>query len=212
MPKGALWSHKILVSVYPYVKYAVGLEDNDIFLGGADPGWAYGLINCTFAPLSLGTPTVIYKGPFQPETYFRLMESYKVTSMAYAPTAYRMMMAPGEELIRKYNLQVRKFSSAGEPLNAEVVRFFEKNFGRSIYDHYGATEIGMIVNNYNSTNMVIKPGSMGQPMPGHNVGLIDETGQPVEVGQNGQIAIDATGFPFFSSATGRMKRRQQKKE
>jgi acetyl-CoA synthetase len=197
MPKGAAWSHKILLSVYPYVKYAVAIEENDIFLGGADPGWAYGLMNCTFSPLSLGIPTVIYKGPFQVETYYRLMESYHVTNLAYAPTAYRMMMAEGEKLIQKYNLKVRKFSSAGEPLNAEVVRFFEKNFGRSIYDHYGATETGMIVNNYNCTDMVVKPGSMGLPMPGFNVALVDEKGYAVAEGETGQIAIDATDFPFF---------------
>jgi acetyl-CoA synthetase len=55
----------------------------------------------------------------------------------------------------------------------------------------------MIVNNYNATNMIVKPGSMGLPLPGYNVGLIDETGHAVAEGETGQIAIDATDFPFF---------------
>lgn len=196
LPKGAVWSHKFLLSLYPYMKYAISLDEEDVFLGGADPGWAYGML-CTFVPLSLGNRSVIYKGPFQVEDYYRLMESYKVTNFAYAPTAYRMMMAAGSELLQRYDLKVNKFSSAGEPLNAEVVRFFEKNFGRAIYDHYGATEISMIICNYNATDMEIKPGSMGFPMPGYHVALIDEAGNPVSSGETGQIAIDATDFPFF---------------
>jgi acetyl-CoA synthetase len=59
LPKEAVWSHKILLSVYPYVKYVISLEEDDIFLGGADPGWVYGLINYTFAPLSLGNLIVV---------------------------------------------------------------------------------------------------------------------------------------------------------
>lgn len=197
MPKGAVWGHKIILSCYPYTKYAMGLEEDDIFLGGADPGWAYGLINCTFSPLSLGNTIVTYKGPFSAETYYRLMESYHVTSFAYAPTAYRMMMAAGADLLQRYSLKVKKFSSAGEPLNAEVVRFFEKYFGRSIYDHYGSTETGMLVNNYNAAEMEIKPGSMGLPTPGYKVRLVNDEGMEAKQGETGQIAVDATAFPFF---------------
>ncbi len=153
MPKGAVWAHKIIISTYPYLRYSMGLEDHDTFIGGADMGWAYGLMNCTFCPLTLGISIVVYKGPFQVEKYYQLLQKYKVTNFAYAPTAYRMMMVAGSDIVKKYALNVKKFSSAGEPLNAEVVRFFKENFGREIYDHYGSTETGMIVNNYNATDM-----------------------------------------------------------
>ena len=197
MPKGAIWSHKIMVSSYPYVKYAMGVEENDILFGGADFGWAYGLMNCTFIPMSFGSSVVIYSGSFSVEKTYQIMEKYKVSNFAYAPTAYRMMMAAGSEVIKKYHLNIKKFSSAGEPLNAEVVRFFKKNFDREIYDHYGCTETGMIIDNFNITDMMIKPGSMGKPSPGFKIALIDEMGNKVPQGQVGQIAVDTKSFPFF---------------
>ncbi|WP_078428230.1 acyl-CoA synthetase [Alkalihalobacterium alkalinitrilicum] len=197
MPKGALWAHKLLISSYPYVGFAIGVEKEDTFFGGADLGWAYGLVNCTFVPLSFGTKILVYKGPFNVEKTYQLLENYEITNFAYAPTAYRMMMAAGPELVKNHSLKVKKFSSAGEPLNAEVVRFFKDNFGKEIYDHYGATETGMIVNNFNVTDMEVKPGSMGLPTPGYNIALVNEEGKPVEKGEVGEIVIDTTAFPYF---------------
>ncbi|SER86529.1 acyl-CoA synthetase [Psychrobacillus sp. OK032] len=197
LAKGAVWAHKILVSIYPYQIYAVGTQKEDRFFGGADLGWAYGLIQSTFAPLSFGVPILIYKGKFKTKKVYQLLQDYEITSFAYAPTAYRAMMAEGSELVKQYKFKVKKFSSAGEPLNAEVVRFFKNNFGREIYDHYGATEAGMIINNYNVTNMAVKPGSMGFPSPGYNVALLDAQDKVVEKGITGEIAVDMTGFPYF---------------
>ncbi|MHA6258670.1 acyl-CoA synthetase [Sporosarcina sp. CAU 1771] len=196
-PKGATWSHKLLISMDPYITQAMGIEEDDIFFGGADMGWAYGLINCTLAPLSYGVPIVVYKGSFKVEKVYQLLEDYKISNMAYAPTAYRMMAKSGPELIKQYSIQVKKFSSAGEPLNAEVVHFFKKNFGREVYDHYGSTETGMIVNNYNSTDMIVKSGSMGLPSPGFTVELLDVAGNPVDKGEIGEIATDSTAFSFY---------------
>ncbi|QQK76407.1 AMP-binding protein [Salicibibacter cibarius] len=192
LPKGAVSTHKSVISLYPYMRYALNIDDEDIFFGGADMGWSYGLMACTFVPLSFGIPILVYKGPFDVEKIYQLLDEYNVTNFTYAPTAYRMMMAAGPELIKNYNIQTKKFSSAGEPLNAEVVRFFENNFGTAIYDHYGSTESGMIVNNYNITDMVVKPGSMGLPLPGYRVRLIDNQGNVVKNGETGEIAIDTT--------------------
>ncbi|MGJ9457813.1 acyl-CoA synthetase [Oceanobacillus sp. CF4.6] len=197
LPKGAVWSPKIFINLYPYQKYAIGIEEGDLLLGGADLGWSFGLVNCTFAPLMYGTSIVLYKGKFEVEKYYQLMQDYQVTNFAFAPTAYRAMMAKGPELVKKYNFSVKKFSSAGEPLNAEVVRFFQQNFGRAIYDHYGATEMGMPVNNYNVTDMEVKPGSMGFPLPGNEIALLDSEGEPVEQGEIGEIAFDRLSFPYF---------------
>lgn len=196
LPKGAINAHKGIFSLYPYLKFALHIEEDDIFFGGADLGWSYGLMACTFGPLSLGVKTVMYKGPFEPEKILQILEKYEITNFTYAPTAYRMLMAIGKDTIKKYNIKTRKFSSAGEPLDGEVVRFFKETFGRAIYDHYGATEIGMIVNNYNITDMDIKPGSMGLPIAGFKVVLVDSQGEPVEQGTTGQIALDTTDEAF----------------
>ncbi|WP_077213299.1 acyl-CoA synthetase [Bacillus dakarensis] len=197
LPKGAVWSHKILISSYPYLRYAIGISDDDMFFGGADLGWAFGLMNCTLCPLNFGISILVYKGPFNVEKYYHLLEKYKVTNFAYAPTAYRMMMASGSDLVKQHNFHIKKLTSAGEPLNAEVVRFFKDHFGREIYDHYGSTETGMIVNNYNVTDMAVKPGSMGLPSPGFTIALLDEDGNPVKDGDAGQIVVDTTAFPYF---------------
>ncbi|MFB4474251.1 acyl-CoA synthetase [Oceanobacillus caeni] len=198
LPKGAISRHKTVYSLFPYWKFAMDLEEDDIFYGGADLGWAFGLVACTIGPLTFGAKVILYKGPFDAEKIYRILDEYQVTNFAYAPTAYRMMMALGPETLRKYRIKVRKFSSAGEPLDGEVVKFFKENLGRAIYDHYGATELGMIVNNYNITNMAIKPGSMGLPLPGYNIALVDGEGNPVNRGEAGQIALDLsddiTGF------------------
>ncbi|MHA6261306.1 acyl-CoA synthetase [Sporosarcina sp. CAU 1771] len=196
-PKGATVSHKVLINHHPYVRLAVGVENDDMFFGGADMGWAFGLFTNTIVPLSYGVPILVYKGPFNVEKYYELFERYEITNFAHAPTAYRMMAAKGSDILKEFTLKVKKFSSAGEPLNAEVVHFFKRNFGREIYDHYGATETGMIVNNYNMTNMKIKPGSMGQPTPGFTVDILDEEGNPVDMGVVGQIAVDTTGFGSY---------------
>ena len=197
LPKGATWGHKILVSIYPYQKYAMGTVETDRVFGGADFGWSFGLIQCTIAPLSMGASVLVYKGKFDVKKTYQLMQDYNITSFAFAPTAYRAMMAEGSEIIQNYRLQVRKFSSAGEPLNAEVIRFFKKNFDREIYDHYGATETGMIINNYNATDMEVKPGSMGFPCPGYDIGLIDDKGNEVKDGEIGEIAVSRDSFPFY---------------
>jgi acetyl-CoA synthetase len=195
MPKGAIWPHNLLINIYPYMKYAIDLREDDVFLGGADPGWAYGLIFCTFAPLSFGVPIVFYEGPFKPETYYELMEKYRVTNFAYAPTAYRAMVAAGDEAIQQYDIRVRAMSSAGEPLNPEVIRFFQKHLGVTVHDHYGLSETLMLIGNFNALDMEIRPGSMGWALPGFEVALLDDTGAPVKDGEVGQIAFNTDSIP-----------------
>ena len=101
LPKGSIATHKGIYNLYPYLKYALNIEEGDIFFGGADLGWSYGLMACTFGPLSQGVKTVMYKGPFEVEKVYQILEKYEVTNFTYAPTAYRMMMAAGEETLEK---------------------------------------------------------------------------------------------------------------
>lgn len=190
MPKGAMFGHKMLYSLYPYLEYGFDLTEDDVFFGGADLGWAYGLVACTFGPLSFGAKVVLYKGPFHPVKTIELLDKYQVTNFAHAPTAYRFIKSIGTENLKNYSIVVKKFNSAGEPIDGEVVQFFEENYGRAIYDHYGSTEVSMIINNYNKLDMKVKPGSMGFPVPGFDIDLIDGEGNSVKQGEVGQIAID----------------------
>lgn len=193
-PKGAMWSHRVILVTNPYMKYAVDLQPTDMFWGAADPGWAFGLLICLLSPMFMGNSVVFKEAPFTPESCYQVMEKYRVTNFAYAPTAYRALMAAGEDLRNKYKINLRRVSSAGEPLNPEVINWFNRNLGVNIYDHYGLSEMLMIVNNYNATDMPVKIGSMGLPTPGYEVDLLNHEGNPVQQGEVGVIACK-TGRP-----------------
>lgn len=196
-PKGAMIPHKLNLALLPYVLYALDVREDDVFWGGADPGWAYGLIICLLGPLMVGNTALLIEAPFSPELCWQVMERYGVTNFAYAPTAYRALVAAGPELAHRYNLKLRVASSAGEPLNPEVIHWFAQELGVPIYDHYGQSELLMIVNNYHAFSNEVKPGSMGLPMPGFGVAVIDEQGQEAPVGAIGQIALHRQSFGYI---------------
>ena len=172
-PKGAMVNYRLLYNTYVYMKYGLGLEDNDTFWNGADPGWAYGLYYGVMGPLMFGKPVVFLDRPFSPEDTLKLLEDLGVTNFTFAPTAYRLIMGTVKDM-GKYNLRVRKLSSAGEPLNPEVIRWFQERLGVPVKDHYGQSEVGMVVYNGWGYEAELKPGSMGLPAPGYEVTVIDD--------------------------------------
>jgi len=190
MPKGAMWSSKILSIVHPYLEFGVGIEHKQVLWGPADPAWAYGLIASILGPLFMGAKIIFCDIPFSPEPYYKIMEKYKVEHFLYAPAAYRAFMAEGDELRNKYEINLKSASSGGEPLSSEVINWFESNFGTKIYDGYGTSETSMLVANLNISSMKVKPGSMGLPLPGFQVDLFDESGSTVPAGEVGQICYN----------------------
>ena len=189
LPKGAVLSYKFFIYHIPYLRYAAWLRPEDNFWCAADPAWAYGMLN-TFVPMLLGNSILVFEGLFTPELCYKLIEKYKISNFAYAPTAFRALAAAGSELRKQYDINIRSLSSAGEPLDAETVNWSSNNFGVPIYDHYGFTEAGMVINNYNCCDMEIRPGSMGFPVPWHNLVLLDERGNPDDKAMPGRIAVD----------------------
>ncbi|AOL17415.1 AMP-dependent synthetase [Sulfolobus sp. A20] len=171
-PKGALQNFRTLYSLYVYMKYGIGIRDDDVFWTPASPGWAYGLGVGIISPIIFGKPVIFFDKLFSPEDTLKFAEDFKITNFAFVPTAYRMIMGKVREP-KKYNLRITRASSAGEPLNPEVIRWFKENFGFTIKDHYGQTETGMIVYNGWGYEADIKPGSMGLPAPGYEVTVID---------------------------------------
>ena len=100
------------------------------------------------------------------------------------PTVYRMLI---QKDLGKYNLTLRHCMSAGEPLNPEVIRVWREAFGVEIYDFYGQTETVCII--ANRPDFPLRYGSMGKPTPGHDMRIVDDDGQPVPTGEEGNIAI-----------------------
>ena len=195
--KGVAVPQKALLSMMAYMRYGIGLREEDAYWNVADPGWAYGLYYAVVGPLLLGHTTTFYDGPFTAESTYHILEKYHITNLAAAPTAYRLLLAAGVESARQIKGQLRVANSAGEPLNPEVIRWFEQHVGCSIYDQYGQTELGMVVCNYHTVQSTRHPGSMGQPLPGYRAVLLDEQFHEVGPGQSGQLAIDRTQSPLY---------------
>jgi len=170
-PKGALISKRLLLHIYVYMKYGIGLRDKDVYWNGADPGWAYGLFFNIIGPLMFSKTVIFLDEPFNPERTMEFLEENRITNFAFAPTAYRMIAGTVK---KKYNLVLERASSAGEPLNPEVIRWFMNNYNVIVKDHYGVTEAGMVVYNGWGYEAKLKIGSMGLPAPGYEVEIIDD--------------------------------------
>ena len=138
-----------------------------------------------------------YEGPFTAESAYRIVKKYGITNLAAAPTAYRVLMAAGAEKASQIYGQLRVANSAGEPLNPEVNRWFEQQIGCSIYNQYGQSEHCMLVCNYHTCTHVRRPGSMGLPLPGFRMVVLDDEFCEVGPGQNGQLAIDRTQSSLY---------------
>jgi len=197
LAKGVAVPLKALLSMMAYMLYGIGLQEDDAYWNVADPGWAYGLYYGVTGPLLLGHATTFYDGPFTAASTYHMLTKYRTTNLAAAPTAYRLLLASGEEMARQIRGQLRVANSAGEPLNPEVIRWFEKHVGCSIYDQYGQTELGMVVCNYHTMQSTRHPGSMGRPLPGFRVVLLDENFHEGSPGQTGQVAIDREQSPLY---------------
>jgi acetyl-CoA synthetase len=189
-PKGVVMPHKILPILYPHSKYALDVTEDDVVWGAADPSWSYGLFTTGFGPMAFGATRLLHAGEFDAEHWVEILDERDVTILGAAPSAYRGIMAAGDEILDGRSFEnLRVLSSAGEALNPEVYNYFEDNLGLKIHDTYGLTEAAMIVNNYAGLDMEVKPGSMGRPSPGYEVELLDlETREPVETGEVGEIA------------------------
>ncbi|KAB0644221.1 acyl-CoA synthetase [Burkholderia latens] len=197
LPKGVPVPLRALLAFGAYMRDAVDLRDSDRFWNIADPGWAYGLYYAVTGPLLLGHATTLYEGSFTVDSTYDVIERLGITSLAGSPTAYRMLMAAGTEAAAPLKGQLRVVSSAGEPLNPEVVRWFHAALGAPIYDHYGQTELGMVVNNHHGLTHVVHAGSAGLAMPGYRVAVLDEAGRELGPGQPGTLAIDIARSPLL---------------
>ncbi len=194
-PKGVEVPVKALASCEAYMHFGIGLRQEDMYWNVADPGWAYGLYYGLVGTLLMGKAVLYYNAPFDPEEIYRILAKYKVTNLTAAPTAYRSMRASSKQA----RLPLRVASSAGEPLNPELVTWSKEAFGTAIHDQYGQTELGMVVINRldSPDEHPVKPGSMGKAMPGFRIVLLDDEGNEVPPGTDGKLAVDTHNSPLY---------------
>ncbi len=188
---------KALIAFGRYMQDAVGLAEDDAFWNIADPGWAYGLYYAITGPLLLGHATLFYEGGFSIDSFCQIVQDYQITNLAGAPTAYRMMMAADQQKMAALRGQFRRVSSAGEPLNPEVIRWFDQVLAAPIYDHYGQTEVGMVVCNHHGIQHAIRAGAAGFASPGYKIAVIDAQGNALAEDTPGILAIDLKQSPMM---------------
>ena len=168
-------------------KYWHDLKSTDLMWTLSDTGWAKAAYGKLFGQWSLGAAVMQHdaRGRFDARMTLGMIERYGVTSFCAPPTAYRMMVL--EDLSRYDFSNLRHCTGAGEPLNPEVMKQWEDGTGLQIYDGYGQTETVLLVGNFRCNE--IKPGSMGKPVPGFVIDIVDDEGNKVPDGEEGQIAV-----------------------
>lgn len=188
---------KAMVAFAGYMKDAVDLRPDDTFWNVADPGWAYGLYYAVTGPLLLGHSTIFFDGAFSADSAVDVIRQLGVTNLAGSPSAYRIMIAAGPEAVAPIRGQLRAVSSAGEPLTPEIVRWFAEHLETTVHDHYGQTELGMVVANHHALEHPVRIGSAGLPVPGHRVVVLDDSGRELGPAEQGIMAIDRKRSPLF---------------
>ena len=190
-PKGALAAHRSLLGNLPGFQHSQDMfpSAGDLFWSPADWAWTGGLMDALLPTLYYGQPILGYRGRFDPEKAFYLMQKYAVTNTFLFPTALKMMMKTVARPRDKYDLALRSIMSAGEALGETVFAWCRDALGVTVNEMFGQTEINYIVGNSHKL-WPAKPGSMGRPYPGHRVAVIDDEGREVPAGEIGDVAVN----------------------
>ncbi len=194
MAKGIVHAHRYLLAHEEFV-YSHEVEDGERFHGMGEWAWAAGIAPL-LGPWRLGALQCVYQreGGFDPQRQLDFLSRHEVTNVFTTPTAMRAMMAVGDAGER-YPQRFRRVCSAGEPLNPEAIRWFREQYGVTVLDYYGLTESYPLCGNF--PFMDVREGSMGKPMPGWDVAILDEDERPVEQGERGEICLRARSNPHY---------------
>ena len=189
-PKGALHAHRVIIGRLPSMEmvHEHMPQPGDRFWTPADWAWAGGLLDMLLPAWHYGIPVVARRfRKFDAERAFDLMARHKVRNVFLPATVFKMMRAVGDPRSR-WNVDLRTIHSGGESLGADTVHWVREALGPTPNEGFGQTEATLVVGNC-SALMPVKPGSMGRPVPGHTVELLDSDGRPVPAGEIGEIAV-----------------------
>ncbi len=195
-PKGVVHTHGGYAVGTSYThKICFDLQDEDIYLCTADPGWITGHSYVVYGPLINGATVLLVEGALDfpdPGRWWSIVEKYRVNIFYSTPTAIRALMRFGEEFPAKYDLSsIRVMGTVGEPINPEAWLWFHKNIGREqapIVDTWWQTETGQFMI-ATVPSYPTKPGSPGKPLPGIEAAIVDREGNEVERGKGGFLVI-----------------------
>jgi acetyl-CoA synthetase len=161
--------------------YGLGLMPGDAHLNISSPGWAKHAWSSVFAPWNAGAAVIAFAGRFDPRATLDALIEHEVTTFCAPPTVWRMLI---QHDLRQWKVVLREVNAAGEPVNPEIIEQVRRAWGLTLRDSYGQTETTMMIGN--SPGQAVVPGSMGRPLPGYRVALIDADGLESD---SGEIAI-----------------------
>ncbi len=197
-PKGVVHPLTYVADWLAYHEFSLDLRRDDRFWCAADPGWAYGLYGAIVTPLAMGIPTYLLCGGFSAERTVRLLADRGITNFAAAPTVYRALRSAG---VVTDGVKLRRAASAGEPLTPEVNEWARDALGAEVHDHYGQTELGMCAGNHQHPDVAraVKPGSMGQALPGWSLAVLREDADEVApLDTLGRLAVEIAASPLMT--------------
>ncbi len=197
-PKGALKAHRVMIGNVPGFVHSHDFfpQPGDVFWSPADWAWTGGLMDALLPSWLFGVPILGYRGRFDAEKAYYLIEKYGIRNSFLFPTALKLMMKAVPEPKKKYDFNLRSIMSAGESVGVTVFEWAQEHLGVTINEMFGQTEINYVVGNCQSA-WPAKPGSIGRPYPGHRVAVIDDKGVEVKRGELGEIAVNRNGDPVF---------------
>ena len=210
-PKGALHGHRVLLGHMPGVEmpHEFFPQPGDRFWTPADWAWAGGLLDCLLPSLHHGVAVVARRfEKFDPEEAFALLARTGVRNAFIPPTALRMLRSVPSPKGR-HDIRLRTLGSGGESLGAETYEWGRDAFGLTINEFYGQTECNLVLSSCAAIG-VSKPGSIGKPVPGHDVAVIREDGSRADAGELGQIAVKRPDPVMFLEYWGRPDETAQK--
>ncbi|MDW8468404.1 MAG: AMP-binding protein [Burkholderiales bacterium] len=189
-PKGALKPHRVLIGNVPGFVYSHDFfpRPGDMFWSPADWAWTGGLMDALLPSWYFGMPILGYRGRFDPERAYDLIERYGVRNAFLFPTALKLMMKAVPAPREKYDLRLRTVMSAGEAVGTAVIEWARAQLGVTVNEMFGQTEMNYVVGNCQEA-WPVKPGSIGRPYPGHRVAILDEQGNEAKPGELGEIAV-----------------------
>jgi acetyl-CoA synthetase len=194
LAKGILHAHRYLLAHEEFT-YCHDVQEGELFHGMGEWAWAAGICPL-LGPWRCGAVQVVLQreGGFDPEQQLAFLAKHQVTNVFTTPTAMRAMMGI-QNAAERFPQKFRIVCSAGEPLNPEAIRWFREQYGVTVLDYYGLSESYPLVANY--PFMEVREGSMGRPMPGWDVQILDEDERPVEPGNRGEICLRARSNPHY---------------
>jgi acetyl-CoA synthetase len=188
-PKLVLHTHASYPVGHLSTMYWIGLREGDVHWNISSPGWAKHAWSSVFAPWNAGATIFIYDyARFEARRVLDTIVRSRVTTLCAPPTVWRMLV--GEDLAA-YRVALREVVGAGEPLNPEVIERVQRAWGLTIRDGYGQTETTAQIGN--SPGQPVKPGSMGRPLPGYQIVLLDADGNEAD---EGEIALPLDPRPL----------------